>query len=346
MTLAEIQTADAIGDAAGLLDSTAPGTRRQANMTIGTMASGQQILSPFLIARGAETGPVLWLNGAVHGDEINGILAISDFMSSLDLASFSGTVIATPVSNPTGLDARRKRVPQDEQDLDQSFPGQNSGMLSQLLAHAVFDGIRACADVVVNFHTMNPYFESEPYAVYKVAGEGAPSEADILAAIACFTPSVACRMSVSSAVELPGNNAGALDYQCLKIGKLAFMIELGRGSSQSPAHVAAGVSGLNALAAHMGMTASAAPLAPALRRVTQRTHVFNRHGGFFRQCAPAGAVLTAGQDLGVVQDLSGQVIERIRFAQDVLVIGVRNDPVVHTGDRVGFVALDWDDYRA
>jgi predicted deacylase len=327
------------------IERAAPGEFTHSTLQVGTMASGQPIALPLLLAKGRSEGPVLWLNGAVHGDEINGILAISDFMAGLDCDTLAGTVVATPVSNPTALDARRKRVPQDEQDLDQSFPGDDAGMLAQLLAHAVFDGIRQCADAVVNFHTMNPLFSSMPYAVYKDAGDGAASEDEILGAVAQFSPFVACRMSVASAAELPGNNAGALDYQSLKHGKLAFMVELGAGSQQQPDHIRSGVEGLRRLAAHLGMLPANKTKPTPVRRVTRRTHVFSRQGGFFRQQAAAGTTLPAGQPLGLIQDVAGKTIETITFAQDVQVIGIRNDPVVHSGDRVGFVGLEWDTWH-
>jgi uncharacterized protein len=309
----------------------------------GTMASGQTIDLPLSVIKGRHPGPVLWLNGAVHGDEINGILAIFDFMHSVDWRDLAGAVVATPVSNVTALNARTKRVPQDDQDLDQSFPGSASGMLSQRLAHAVFEEIREHANVVINFHTMNPYFDSSPYAVYKDAGAGAPSEAELLAALGCFSPFVACRMSVNSGSELPGNNSGSLDYQCLKLGKLAFMVELGGGSRQEPAYVRAGVEGLRRLAAHLKMLPEHGDRgAGHLVRVTKRTHVFCAEGGFFRQHASAGTMLPAGEALGIVQSAFGETVETVSFDKDVMVIGIRTDPVVHSGDRVAFVGLEWD----
>lgn len=314
-------------------------------VSVGSMASGQLITQPIVFVRGRHDGPVLWLNGAVHGDEINGILATMDFLATIDCEALSGTVVATPVCNPTALNARAKRVPQDEQDLDQSFPGRRGGMLSQLLAASVFEGIEEVADVVVNFHTMNPYFSSTPYAVYKLVGDGSMGEDQILKAVSNFSPFVACQMSVASGNELPGNNAGALDYQALRAGKLAFMIELGGGSRQEPEYVRAGVLGLQRLCQQLSMCKfDIENNAGMVCRVTDRTHVFSQHGGFFRQMAQAGTRLRAGSLLGHVQDYAGDVIEEIKFDKDVLVIGVRNDPVVHSGDRVGFVALEWGDY--
>ena len=323
------------------------GAKASGCLRAGTMASGQPIALPYMIARGLEDGQCLWLNGAVHGDEINGSLAAIDFFSEIDPQRLRGSVVVTPVSNPLGFDARRKRVPQDEQDLDQTFPGRPDGLTSEIVAHLLFKEIDALADTVVNFHTMMPYFASRPYAVYKNVGGEEQSEEALLRAMALFGPVAACRMNVTpTGNELPGNIAGALDYQCLKRGKLAFMIELGIGSRQEPAYIRQGVEGLRRLVAHMGLSPSNrdAEAAPGgVRRVTRRTHVLCREGGLFRQGAQPGDKLPAGELLGRIHSACGDTVEEIRFNQDVIVIGVRNDPVVHTGDRVGFVALEWDD---
>ncbi len=333
-------THEALADILG--DKLSAGCFRS-SIRAGTMASGQPIDLPVSVIKGTRPGPVLWLNGAVHGDEINGILAIFDFMESVAWENLAGTIVATPVSNVTALDARTKRVPQDDQDLDQSFPGLSGGMLSQRVAYALFEEIRTHADVVVNFHTMNPYFDSAPYAVYKTAGDGAPAEAELLAALSCFSPFVACRMSVTSSAELPGNNSGALDYQCLKLGKLAFMIELGGGSRQEAAYIEAGTAGLSRLARHLKMLADDGDQKPDnVMRVTARRHVFCGEGGFFRQHAEAGTTLKAGEPLGTIRSAFGHLIETISFDADVKIIGLRTDPVVHSGDRVAFVGLEWD----
>jgi hypothetical protein len=333
------------GNVASHLDRLRPGEKDRGSLLVGCSASGQPIAIPYLVARGADGGPCLWVNAAVHGDEINGVLAAVDFFAGLDANALKGKIVVTPVANPLGFDARRKRVPQDELDLDQSFPGRPDGLISERLAWTLFQEMDGTADVVVSFHTMNPYFESNPYAVYKIHPEARATETDLLTAIACFTPAVACRMSVApGSQELPGNNAGALDYQSLKIGCTAFMIELGAGSRQQPAFVRQGVDGLRRLAAQLGMTAAISQGMPrSIRRVTRRTHVTAAHGGLFRAMADPAAVVRAGTPIGRIHDMAGRMLEEVVFDQDTIVIGVRTDPVVHSGDRVAFVALDWDD---
>ncbi len=101
------------GSISKALMSLEPGQRAEGRLPVGTMASGQGIELPYLALRGVQGGPCLWLNGAVHGDEINGVLAALDFFRALDPNRMRGSVVVTPVSNPLAFDARRKRAPQD-----------------------------------------------------------------------------------------------------------------------------------------------------------------------------------------------------------------------------------------
>ncbi len=316
-----------------------PGERASGRLPMGTMASGQGIDLPYLVLRGAKEGPCLWLNGAVHGDEINGVLAALDFYRALDPAQMRGSVVVTPVSNPLAFDARRKRAPQDELDLDQSYPGKADGLASERLASTLFPEIEGVADVLVSFHTMNPYFTSKPYVVYKTGPEG--DEKALLAAAAAFDPFVACRMPLEGGSELPGNVAGALDYQGLKAGLLAFMVELGGGSRQEPQYIAQGVRGLFRLARHLGLLEGDGWRPGPVQRVTVRRHVMCNHGGLFRQQAEAGSIVPAGQAVGIVESVWGRELETIRFDAPVVLIGLRTDPVVHSGDRVAFIATEW-----
>ncbi len=111
--------------------------------------------------------------------------------------------VVTPTGNPQALDARRKRNPYDELDLDQTYPGNPGGLVSERLAHALMSEIRGVADVLINLHTMNPLFDARPYTVYKVHPDSRVTEADVLAAMAPFHPHVACQQDVGGKGNSP-----------------------------------------------------------------------------------------------------------------------------------------------
>jgi len=293
-----------------------------------------------------QPGPCLWVNGQVHGNELNGVLAAIQFGYSLDSANLSGAVVITPTANPLGLDNRSKTAPQDLQDLDQTFPGSPNGLITQRMAFALFEAVRDAADCLVNLHTMGPVNDSKPYTVYKMFPGSSVGESRLLRMMSFFEPSVACRMDVGGAGELPGNIAGALDYQCLALDIPAFMVELGQGSWYTPENVNQAVTGLRRLAQHLGIMPAATvawPTQKTLRRATRRQWVMNRHGGLFLTEHRPGQTIPANQPLGRIIDLYGQPLETVTLTTDALIIGTRRDPVVHTGDRVAFVATQWDE---
>jgi predicted deacylase len=330
--------------AAQTLKRLARGARAQGRIPVGTLASGADIGIPFVVVKGATDGPCLWLNGQVHGNEINGILAALDFANGLDTAKLAGAVVVTATANPLAFDARRKSAPQDDQDLDQSYPGRAAGFTTERMAHALFAEASAVANVLVNMHTLSPLFESKPYAVYKVREGGAVSEERLLSLIAPFRPAVACRMSLAAgAGELPGNIAGALDCQLGALGIAAFMIELGAGSRAEPQYIAQGVAGFTGLAQRLGMLPGAADAPTRLRRVTRRSHVVFSHGGLFRALREAGDSVRAGEPLGSVMDVWGRTVETMSLPYDHVLIAIRRDPVVHSGDRFAFVGQAWDE---
>ncbi|MBI5716917.1 MAG: succinylglutamate desuccinylase/aspartoacylase family protein [Burkholderiales bacterium] len=318
--------------------------RRSGRLPVGTMASGAEITLPYVALRGARPGRTLWLHGQVHGDEINGMVAALRFAAGLEPAQMSGNLVVTPTGNPQALDARRKRNPYDELDLDQTYPGNAGGLISERLAHALFEQVRGVADVLINLHTMNPLFDARPYTVYKLHRESSVDEATLFAAMAPFSPHVACRQDVGGRGELPGNIAGALDYQCLAAGICAFMLELGSGSRLEPDNVALAERGFRALAQQMGILPGSAQALPAgLRRVLRRGWLTANEGGLFVPRVRAGDRVPAGESIGEILQLDGSRSAVPPFTHDGVLIGLRSDPVVHTGERLAFVAWEWDE---
>lgn len=309
---------------------------------VGGLASGMAITQPYLILRGERDGPCLWINGSVHGTELNGVLAALDFINGLDPAALRGSVVVTPFANPMATDARQKNTPQDGQDLDQTFPGNASGQLSDRLSASLFATAPDVADLLISMHTMGGPFNSDPYAVYKLHPNGMVGEAELLGYIRNFSPFVACMMNVAPGQgELPGNIAGAIDYQMLSRGKPAFMVELGGGSRVQEDFVRRGVDGFHGVARAMGIL-DGAPAAPAgICKVSRRHHVMCSAAGLFRAGALPGTEIPAGRSIGRVVSAFGEVVQDIVFDRPVKLIGIRSDPVVHTGDRVAFVATQW-----
>ena len=330
-----------------LLEAAAPGALIEDRLPLGSMASGAAMAIPLVIAKGTRPGPCLWVNGQVHGDELNGVFAALDFVRGLDRDRLASSVVVSSTANPFALDGRRRRSPQDDLDLDQAFPGNAGGGTTERAAAALAPALLACADALVSLHTTMASADAEPFAAYKAppAG-GAVTEAALLRLIGAFRPTLACLMpSHARPGDTTGHAAGTLDHLLLQAGRPAFMIELGGGGRCEPAHVAQGVAGLHGTAQLLGLLDGPAPALPErLIRVTHFRMPTAGTGGLFRaRRRPADGVVPAGEPFGEIIDLYGRPIERAAFDRPCRLIAVRRDPAVHFGDRLAIAALEWDE---
>jgi predicted deacylase len=95
---------------------------------------------PLIAARGARPGPTALLVAGVHGDEFEGIVALSGLMTSLGTEAMAGTVMALPVCNPLAFEAQSRATPAhiDGANLARAFPGDVTGTPTSRLAAALF----------------------------------------------------------------------------------------------------------------------------------------------------------------------------------------------------------------
>jgi len=328
-----------------------PGQYAYGKVPVMELAHGAPVSIPVLIVNGAKPGPCLWLNGAVHGDELNGPMAIRNLLPKLDPQKLSGTVIATPISNPLAFQARQKNTPQDGLDMDMQFPGDPHGTLSQRIAHALFDKIRAHANYLIDFHTLGTYYEAKPYTVFKRvpgAGGGICEAAERMARV--FGGTAHCRVDLGGSLnELPGNVRGFLDVQCLLHGIPAFMAEIGSGGIIQPDMVALGERGILAVMHDLNMWPEAPETPERVKPhlpdnpliLTRRKFIYTGRGGLVTDSAPSGTFVKKGELVCRIVDMFGTV-EEIRADQDMYIISHRRNPPVDTGDRVAFVGLEWE----
>lgn len=113
---------------------------------------GEPIRVPILIARGAEDGPVLGLNAALHGNELNGINVIQKLFADLDATRLKGTVIGVLVANIPGVLLGQRRF-NDNFDLNRQAPGNENGSPSSIYIYRLIDRVLRHMDYLIDLHT-------------------------------------------------------------------------------------------------------------------------------------------------------------------------------------------------
>jgi len=104
------------------------------------------------VVAGAEVGPTVLVQAAVHGTEVIATVAILHFVKKIDPRRLRGTVIAVPVVNRVGFELGERGSRIDGKDISQLFPGNPRGSVSDQVAHVYFHEVVARANVMIDFH--------------------------------------------------------------------------------------------------------------------------------------------------------------------------------------------------
>ncbi len=131
----------------------APGENAVVRIPVGRLPSGNQITISVNVFRSLKPGPILFLSGGIHGDEINGIEIIRQ---ALDMKLFDnlhcGSVIAIPLVNVFGF-INFSRDLSEGKDVNRSFPGSINGSMASRVARIVTRHILPLITLGIDFHT-------------------------------------------------------------------------------------------------------------------------------------------------------------------------------------------------
>jgi predicted deacylase len=128
--------------------------------------------------RGEEDGPSLFVSAAVHGDELVGVEIIRRLLSLRGLRALRGTLIAVPVVNVYGYEARTRYLP-DRRDLNRSFPGSPTGSMAARLAHLFMREIVENSTHGIDLHTGALHRTNLPHVRVSLASPEAARMAEV-----------------------------------------------------------------------------------------------------------------------------------------------------------------------
>jgi len=132
--------------------SAKPGEKVFGYLETAQSRSGMRLDIPVHLIAGAQPGPTLMLQGAIHGGEVIGSIAILDFVAKADPSAIRGNVIAVPVVNRAGFELGERGSSVDDKDISRLFPGNAKGGVSDQIAYIYFNECIAQADVLIDFH--------------------------------------------------------------------------------------------------------------------------------------------------------------------------------------------------
>lgn len=300
----------------------APGTRARVEIPVARFVTGERLSLPVEVLHGRHPGPRVWLSGAIHGDELDGVEIIREVLAELDPGRLSGAVLAVPVVNVFGFVAESRYLP-DRRDLNRSFPGKANGSMAARLAHLFMTEVVQRCHVGLDFHCGSDDRQNHPQ-IRVNEGE---------------TEALRLARAFGAPVILPNKApSGSLRHATGKAGVQTLVYEAGEAGRFTDSAVEVGVAGTRRVLHELGMI-DEGPGAPGpVSEVLDTQWVRASRSGICRIETPLGAEVRKGERLGGVFELLGEKETRIRAGIDGVVIGRRVNPLVHKGEAVVHLA--------
>ncbi len=292
-------------------------------LPIARLVTGTRISLPVQVRHVRTDGPVVWLSGAVHGDEINGVEIIRRVMRTLDPRTMTGTVIAVPIVNVHGFLNGDRYLP-DRRDLNRSFPGSPTGSLAARIAYLFMTEIVSRAEV--GFDLLNGSDHRTNLPQVRADLDDPPTRALAEA----FGAPVMLHAKVRD---------GSLRGAATELGATVLLYEGGEAWRFDAEALDAGERGVLRVLARLGVVEDIddGPVAPPIES-RRSSWVRARRSGIALLDVGLGDRVGKAQQLGVIHDSVGKRLSRITSSRTGIVIGLIQHPLVNQGDAVVHVA--------
>lgn len=300
------------------------GTRGTIDLPLSLLSDHTPITLTAQVVHGRQAGPTLLINGAVHGDEVNGVEIIRRILRHSSIKRLAGTLIAVPIVNVYGFLTNTRYLP-DRRDLNRSFPGSPTGSLASRLAHLYMSEIVTKATHGIDLHTAAIHRSNFPQIRCNLSN-----------------PEVH-RMAMNFGVPVVLNAAlrdGSLRKAAIDAGIPFLVYEAGEALRFDEVAIRAGVKGIIRVMGDLGMIRQRRRHEAPADPVISRSSVWVRapEGGIFRAKTKLGAQVSMGDQLGMIASPFGDSEFPIECPTDGIVIGRNNLPNVNQGDGIFNIA--------
>lgn len=300
-----------------------PGSSRELEIPITTLVTGAAVSLPVRVIHGRTDGPTVWINAAIHGDEVVGVEVIRQVMSRLSAKTLRGTLIAVPIVNVFGFTSGDRYLP-DRRDLNRSFPGSPRGSLASRIAHLMMTEVVDKCSVGIDLHTGSDRRSNLPQIRCDLDDPHTRSLAEAFHAPLLYHARL---------------RDGSLRSAARERGSRVLLYEAGEAWRFDDWAIDAGVAGVLRVLHHLDMVDSAPPPPETPPLVTRRSGwVRARTTGILKTDVALGDRVTVGDRLGSLTNSFGRTLRLVRADRSGVVVGLTEAPLVNRGDAIAHIA--------
>ncbi|MFA7387374.1 MAG: succinylglutamate desuccinylase/aspartoacylase family protein [Thiohalobacteraceae bacterium] len=301
----------------------APGTQAYIDIPVTQLYTHAPVTIPVHVIHSRHPGPRLFLSGAVHGDEINGVEIIRRTLKLPIIKRLRGTLIAVPIVNVHGFINHSRYLP-DRRDLNRSFPGSETGSLTARVANIFLHEIVHKCTHGIDLHSAAIHRDN----LAQVRGN-------------LDNPEIA-RMAHAFGAPVIINGAlvdGSLRKLASEAGVHTLLYEAGEALRFNEDGIRRGVRGVVAVMRELRMLPRPEPAKrPRSLLVRSSSWIRAPQSGILRARASLGTQVRQGDCLGVVADPFGEREVEVLAPSAGIVIGCTNIPLVHEGGALFHIA--------
>ena len=299
----------------------APGTRTTGYVEVDT--GGSSVSIPVVLVNGTKPGPRVAVTAGIHGAEYVSIAALRQVANGLDPADVSGCLVAVLVASPAAFAARSIYVnPLDGRNLNRVFPGDAAGTASERIAAWIVGAVMTGSDAFVDMHCGDMNEALVSFTGIEETGDAAIDD-------------VARSMAAAYGLDflVVGPLPGSTTTTATSLGIPAVLGEVG-GQGLWPARdVARHADGFRRVLAALGLRSGAGdPPGLATKRLGEDVWLRSTASGFWQPAVAPGAVVRAGEPVGVVQDAFGETLQAVASPLDGTVLFVVSSLAMNAGD--------------
>lgn len=289
---------------------------------------------PLMAIESVHPGPVVWLTGCIHGDEVTGIVTIQEVFKTLRKQHLlKGALYAFPLMNPIGFETASRNITLSKEDLNRSFPGDKVGSVAERIADKIFTTIKQTnPTLVLDLH--NDWMKSIPYTLVDRNPGGARKKAYEL------TRKVADKSGFPVVLDTD-DSSKSFSYSLLDNDIPALTIELGESYVVNEQNVEHGLKSILGILSHMEMLEKPqedftfrTALPSSARILAFSSLPVSSASGIIRFLSHPGDIVGKGQPVAKIYNAFGKLQGTLLSQNDGIVLGHSDFSVAFPGAPV------------
>ena len=288
------------------------------------LEDGTPVTIPYFVMRGLRKEPILLLNAALHGEELNGIEVITRIFEKIDPMKLYGTIVGVPIVNILAFRARNRVDPIDGKDLNRVFPGKKDGTITERMAYHFFHKFVKKATFGIDLHTGMKGHLLVPHPRIRAKKD--------------FSPPLEHARALGTEVIFYNEGVnGMLTVEAGKEGIPVVCFEIGEAGRLNEYFINAGMKGVINFMKYFGMLKGKPEIPEKQILLRNYEEIISNRGGLFYPRVEAGSVVKKNQLIGTVRSPFTGEKHYIKAPRDCFIIGVRSQPVVRAGTAVAWI---------